>query len=180
MISIETVNDTLRFLVPILRVTKDYNNELLFNENLVGAYTGDILYPEMDDKLLLIYKYDLTDEWAKFSEKLKAHPFYTASYEYEIEDLVVFAFDIPEEYKEDYAKINSEQYDSINPSLKLLINKFWDLDEGDVLFKVIAGEIDYEGEGIEDQTFNIATYGNSDLSEQIDQALRAEEREEIL
>lgn len=179
MINIETVNDTLRFLVPILRVTKEYNNELLFNENLVGAFTGDILYPEMDDKILLVYKYELTDDWAKFSDKLKAHPFYFASYEYEVEDLVVFAFDIPEEYKEDYININSGKYNELSPELKLLINKFWDLDKEDVLFKVITGEIEYEGENIDDQTFNIATYGNSDLSEQIDQALRAEEREEI-
>ena len=167
-------NDTMRFILPML-YTKDYNNDFFFNDYLIGTYTSDINYPEMDNKLLLVYQYVPEAEYITFEECLFDIPTYSGKYIYEREDILVYAFDIPEEFVVDYKNIGNRIFSEISASLKLNISKFWNVESTDELFKIITGELDYLGENFSEQIFNIEDYDYNDLYEQISDALDAEE-----
>jgi hypothetical protein len=167
-------NDTMRFLLPIL-YTKEYNNYFFFNDYYIGSYTSDINYPEMDNKLLLVYQFIPEITYITFEECIFDHPCYAGKYTYEREDIIVYAFDIPENFKKDYNDVGNRNFSKLSSDLKLNIAKMWTLHSTDELFKIITGNIDYLGEGFDKQIFNIEDYDYNDLYDQITDALSAEE-----
>jgi hypothetical protein len=166
-------NDTMRFLLPVL-YTKDYTNDFFFNDFFMGAYTSDINYPEMDNKLLLVYQFVPEAEYITFEECLFDIPTYAGKYDYEGLDVVVYAFDIPDQFKEDYIKVGQNQFTDLSSGLKLNISKMWRLQSSDELFQIITGAVEYTGETFDKQIFNIEDYDSDDLFEQINNAIAEE------
>jgi hypothetical protein len=114
-------NQTLKFILPLVttRVPKFY-----LRENFIGTFIGDILRPEFDGNLLLVYKYPYTKEFAKFELGIEEHPNYFTTYDYDEQELIVFVFNISD-FEEDVANIIEGYYSEISPESKLKISKFW-------------------------------------------------------
>jgi len=149
------VNDTIRFILPMLYNKElGLNDEFFFNEFLCGIFTSDLDKPELDDKIFLVYKYLPGDTYSQFEDKLKIYldPF---EYNYFGDDISVYVLEIPKQHIEDYFKINQGLFDMISSELKLKIIKMWRLVPEDELFKIIVGEITYEGEPFENEILNI-------------------------
>ena len=157
-----------------------YNMDFFDNKYLQGAYVADVHMPEVDNKLLLVYKYEPETEFEVFEEKIIEHPEFVASYDYEAFDTLVYVFNIPDRFKEDYNLISAFKYNSISSELKLFIVKFWSVEPEDELFKIITGTKEYEGESFDKQIFNIEEDDFDDLHEQIRKALEAQEAVEGL
>lgn len=166
------INDTLRFVLPMLYSTK-YNNQFFFNDYFLGAYLCDVSYPEMDDKLLLAYKLFPDENFMNFEDEIKNVPGFYATYVYELDDIIVFVFDIPERFTEDYKLFNNGGFTAFSPELKLNIAKMWDLKTEDELQKVIVGTSQYNAEPFDKQILIIDDYGNTEYISPIEQMLQS-------
>jgi hypothetical protein len=167
-------NDTLRFILPML-YTKEYNNDFFYNEYFIGAFMFDVNNPIIEDKLLLVYQYIPETEYITFELGLQEHPNYSGQYIYETQDVIVYIFNLPTKFQDDYVSINEAKFSNISSTLKLNISKMWNLSSEDMLFEVITGGLDYLGESFDKQIFNIEEYDYNDLYEQVGSAIEAEE-----
>lgn len=114
-------NQTLKFIMPLIseEVPKFY-----LRTDFIGAYLGDTKRPEFDGRLLLVYRYPYTREFAKFDNKLSKHDNYITSYDYGDQKLTVFVFDI-DEFEETSEAVLTGAYSKIPAEDKLTISKFW-------------------------------------------------------
>lgn len=155
MIEVGNVNDTLRFILPMFYdQAKGLTGEFFLNEFLEGAYTSDLKRPEFDDKLILAYEYFPNEKFVRFENRLKANLPVTI-YQNPHTDIYVYILDIPEEFIEDYESILAGEFDQLSPTLKLNIIKMWGLTPDSNLFKVLTGDLEYEGEQFEKEIFNL-------------------------
>ena len=156
------VNDTLRFVLPIFYDTVgNLNKDFFFNEWLRGAYTSDFKRPEHDDKLILAYEYFPSNEFVEFENKFKVllNPII---YQNEDTDTFLYVLDIPDEYQDDYSLLATGVFDKLSPQLKLKIIKMWNLTEDDILFDVLVGKKEYEGEPFENEVINLEGEDNDE------------------
>jgi len=152
------INDTLRFIVPMLYSSRrGLNDDFFFNEYLVGAFTSDFYRPEFDEgyTVLLAYKYDHSEKYLNFEKKLIESLQILDMYSYDEQDIVVYVVQIPENFFEDYDKIACQEFDEISPELKLNIWKMWSLNSKDNLAKIINNEVEYDGELFEEQILKV-------------------------
>ena len=173
------VNDTLRFVVPML-YQPGFDNDSINNKYFRGAYIADINYPEMDGKILLVYKYEPEDDYELFQEKIESHPEFVGNYSYDLYDTIVYVFNIPDKFKDDYSILTAFRFTEISSELKLYIVKFWSVEPADEMFRIITGTMQYDGDIFENQLFNIEEDDFDDLHDQIRKALASQEAVEGL
>lgn len=101
---------------------KEYNRELLINDWFKGSYIGDEK-KNNDGKLLLVYTYDPTFDYAYFSKKLTENGYFFGRYG-DKKDLL-YMFNIPEDHIDDFEEVIQGRAENISPNLKLKMTKFW-------------------------------------------------------
>lgn len=114
---------TTKFIMPML-FSKDESYKNILSNTFINAYLADFDKPEYDDHILLV-----------FEEDSEVPGGFKAAY---IEgDNVVYAYDIPEEWSEDYFTIMVGAYSEISNAYKQHLLNFWQEDESSDLYKIL-------------------------------------------
>jgi hypothetical protein len=152
------INDTLRFLLPMLyNAKKGLNFQFFFNKFFVGAFVSDFYRPEFDynNCILLAYKYNHSEEYINFENKMLTSLDIIETYTYDENDIQIYVVQIPNDFYTDYDNIIYQKFTGTSPDLRLNIWKMWDLDSTDNLAEILNGITEYEGESFEEQILKI-------------------------
>lgn len=82
----------------------------------LNSFIGDDHY-NIEDHILLLYKFSGQPWFIQFEEKLEKHPHFV--YKYDPDKYhVMFVFKVPDEYKEDFKKFKEGKYSEFSQSYK--------------------------------------------------------------
>lgn len=132
-------NQSLKFVLPL--VTTNIPSFYL-REDFVGCFIGDVERPEFDGKLLLVYNYPWTREFAKFDSKISEQRNYITSYDYVDKGVTVFVLELINA-DNDLELILEGKYSEISPENKLRISKFWYSYSGSSLAEQVMNKENY-------------------------------------
>jgi hypothetical protein len=148
-------------------------------ENIVNAFIGDEDYPELDNHIFVLYKFQGTPEFLRFEDDLEDNPLYECTYD-PMDEYVMKVFNVPEAYQKDYDTFKDSKYSELSMDLKTRIIAFHGLSPthpvADVLYKREAAFIrleaelnKYSHEGVTDIVVdrNLEASGKIDLSREI-------------
>lgn len=116
-------NKSLVYVYPMIEDAINYET------NLLGCYIGDTTKPQYDNHILLRYKFEgnLASEYLKFEKEIQNYPLLKDFYDVEgdnKENSVMFVFNVPEEYKQDYQYFIESKYSKISEPTKQKIIKY--------------------------------------------------------
>jgi hypothetical protein len=135
---------------------KELDDKFLFNDYFSGVYTSDFYRPEYDyEYILLAYNYEFSEKYLEFEKKLFQSTNVVDMYLYENNDIIVYVIEIPIDFRNDYDKIITQEYNTLSPELKMNIFKMWSLNGSDTLSKILVGKEEYEGEVFEEEILKI-------------------------
>lgn len=118
-------NRTCTYILPMLGNSMEefYIKGIFPRGNFVNSFVGDNTSLYSDYCILLLYKFNGKLEYLDFEDKLMKHPEYEAQYSPD-KPHVMYVFNIPEKYKEDYQKILDGKYSRISDEYKRHILQF--------------------------------------------------------
>lgn len=111
------------------------------NGNFKNCYIGIDKYPELDNHIILHYKYGTDKVYREMEQKLQEIPTYERTLD--IGDDVLYVYKVPELYQRDYDLFKQGKYSEFSietPNYKRLILRVWDLvvqEPGSDEFKLI-------------------------------------------
>lgn len=123
--SLGNTNKSLKFISPILGLDKEGNRikSLIYSnffqnpsrrelDNFLNVFIGDDVN-NIEDKVLLLYKFSGLKPFLEFEEWITTHPLYEGSYDPD-KTHVMFVFAIPDKIKEDYEHIKKGEYSKVS------------------------------------------------------------------
>ena len=123
--SLGDTNKSLKFISPILGLDREGNRvkgityENFFQNpkrpelgNFLNVFIGDDVF-NIEDKVLLLYKFSGQKSFLEFEEWVQSHPLYEGTYDPD-RTHVMFIFSIPEKVKEDYEHIKKGEYSKVS------------------------------------------------------------------
>ena len=120
-----------------------------YKGNIVNAFIGDEDYPDLDNHIFVLYKFEGSTEFVKFEANMEKNPLFVHSYDPE-KTFVMKVFNVPESAKEDFELLKAGKFSKISMSLKTRIIAFHGLPPEhpitDVLFKREAAFLRLEAE----------------------------------
>lgn len=133
---------TTKFIMPMLFNEKTKNDTIQF-DTFVNAYLADFNKPEYDDNILLVFEEDSVTPGG-FKEV------------YVENNQVIYVYDIPEKWTEDYFTILMGDYTKISNEYKQHLLLFWEQDSTSDLYKILykAG-ISYKTLNITKEIYNM-------------------------
>lgn len=93
--------------------TKDF----ITNQQFRGCFIGDIWHPDLDNHILLLYKFDGSKWYTTFEQELKESPMYVDSYEPD-KNYTLFIFTVPEEYRYEMDMFKSSRFSLFTNNFK--------------------------------------------------------------
>ena len=123
---------TTKFILPLL-FKENTNFNRIFNESFLDAYIADMSNKDNDDKIHLVFE-DYPS--LTFQQLL---PESIAEYKHK-DEYFIFVYDIPQEYKEDYAKFLIGDYTKFSNAAKVKIISFWQVSNNTLLWGVLYKE----------------------------------------
>lgn len=135
------LNQSVKFILPMISEL-GRRKEFYLNDKFIGCYVEDINKEKTRDKIILVYKFDVYNHTVgdiKHYKELYNHKTYLKGQDYDYNDknIVVYMFNVPKEFQEDYQLILEGKYSEISPTLKLNILKFWDSDKTTLLHSIL-------------------------------------------
>lgn len=124
--------EATRFVLPMLYGT-DRNDKFFITKNFENCYIGDANRPELGKKIFLLYEYQMSVDYIKFERKIESIPEFNTDYDYADERQVMYVFDIPDEYNEDFKHFLNGEYSLFSENYKQLIVKFWEIKDKESL-----------------------------------------------
>lgn len=126
---IRDITKTAIFIMPLF-LGKSVNYKAIVDKDFVNAYIADLNKPELDDKLLIVYK---RNRQIDFGEKL------LTDYVYKKDNKTykVFVIEEDDDYTEDVLKVMASEYSKLSEEAKDTILKFWNQGEGSDLWCVL-------------------------------------------
>jgi hypothetical protein len=118
------INKSLRFVSPILGLDMEGNRTNKFYKdffqnpnkpelnNFLNCFIGDDVV-NIEDKILLLYKFSGDREFLKFEDQIQEHPLYDGTYDPD-KTHVMFVFNIPDKAKADFELIKEGKYSQIS------------------------------------------------------------------
>jgi len=116
------------FLIPLL-FAEDIKHYHILKEEFRNAYIADLDNKQYDDKILLVY-----------SEYPVGIPAGKRLEEYKHNGNVVFVYDIPEEFKDDYGHFLTGEWSSLSDNAKQKILSFWEEKEDSLIYGILYKE----------------------------------------
>ena len=128
------------FLYPLIELPLSvFNNR---NGNmLVNVFIGDELIPDIEDnRLFIVYKVILNEDFIKLEAGLRIHPCYEANYDLDNNGTYrVAVMKIPSCYEQDFKNFIEGKYSKFSPKAKSIIKTLYGDDSGT---KVIVYSLD--------------------------------------
>ena len=104
----------LPMLHPYIQVNKD---------RLVNAFIGDEDLPEYDNHIFLLYKFSGSKQFLAYENRLESSDLFVKSYDPD-KNHVMFIFNIPSFYKQDYKLYKQGKYSEMSYDYKVVIFEF--------------------------------------------------------
>lgn len=133
------LNKSKAYISPILGLNKDgtlsgfkfsdfYDNPSdLVAKNFLNCFMGDD-DANIEDKVLMLYKFSGKLEFIEFEERLQDHPLYTGQYDPD-KSHVMYVFDVPDLIKLDFSLIKNGQYSKVSDFYKSHVLSFLNHDK---------------------------------------------------
>ena len=103
---------------------ESFNKNILINKYFYGAYINDVDKSNMYDCIILVYDYPKDKDFLVYDVKISEHKYYVGSY-FPSLNKIVYVFNIPKEYKEEYIHILNGDISNISNNYKEKIKDFW-------------------------------------------------------
>ena len=116
--------NTTRFIIPMLFQDSNYTEVL--EKNFIDSYSFDYYEPEYDNKIIIISNSNETPRTK-----------YTPIASYKRQNQYCFVYDIPDEFKKDYAYILKGKYDFISQDYFNILKEFWEEETIDIKYNFI-------------------------------------------
>jgi len=153
----QMLNKSYTYILPMLSTKLD-----VVKQNLVNAYVGADEYSGYDNHIFLLYRYVGNPRFIEYEDYLEHTVLFKAKYDPD-KYHVMFIFDVPETYQQEYDFFKQGKYSKFSQEYKILIFKFHQiLDENHKVAKVLYKHPDLR-EDIEDR-LNTVLPENSELS----------------
>lgn len=135
---IGTPNRSFTYILPMLgdKITDFYLSKSSPKSQFRNCFVGDKEKPEMENKILLLYRFAGTPEYLKFEESLKQHKQFDSMYEPDRYH-TMYVFNVPEEYLAEYKDFILGKYSKFKKSYKDKIQKFHNLLDNDHVMNVL-------------------------------------------
>ena len=131
----QTLTKSSNFITPMLGHDKIY---FKWNKNLCNVFIGMENLGDYGDKMYLMYKYDPSMEFKEFEKNMKRHEDFDKTIEPD-QHHVIYSFNIPKKYKDDFDKILKGKYSYVSEEYKQRILDFHktvkDKDLGQILYR---------------------------------------------
>lgn len=115
------MNRSWIYLLPMIALHLGLSLDQMVNLRSCFLYTED--FPELEDKVNLLFKADQTREYINFEEKLSDTICFNHRYEPD-KYHTMYIYDIPDEYKQEYKKFKDSKYSEFTDNYKKSIIKF--------------------------------------------------------
>jgi len=137
----QMLNKSYTYLLPMLSTKID-----VVKQNLVNAYIGADDYSGYDNHIFLLYRYVGNPRFIEYEDYLENTISFVAKYDPD-KFHVMFIFDVPEKYQEDYKRFRMGKYSKFSNEYKILIFKFHKIiDENHKVAKVLYRHPDLRDE----------------------------------
>jgi hypothetical protein len=131
----ERQNKTYIYLMPMLF----HNVWDICKDLMINAYIGDIKVPDLNKHILMAYEKDESIRFSNLIAYFKKHENYAMQYEYEDENVIIFAFNIPDRHLLNYNAFLKGKYSAFDDNYKKHIINFFSLNASnticDILYK---------------------------------------------
>jgi len=124
----ERATKTSQFIMPILGYNYEYFD---FKETFYNSYISSNYH-----SIYLVYKFSSSQEYLQLEERLQKHPKFVSIIDPD-PSIVVFEFELDENYWKDIDNIIEGRYSNISPTLKTKICLFHKFDVNSKTFKVL-------------------------------------------
>ena len=112
------LNKSYTYVLPML------STEItLVKEGLVNTFIGDQEYPQYDNHIFLLYKFNGSKEFLEYEDFLKNTHLFVCSYDPD-NTHVMYVFDVPAFYQTDYDLFKKGKYSEMNRDYKVVIFAF--------------------------------------------------------
>jgi hypothetical protein len=139
-------NESLLFILPMLG-DYTYNKNLLVNKDLYGVFINDVDKTSMYDCILLAYNYHKNYSFDT-DLLITDHLEYVGTY-FPSTSKIIYIFNIPEHYKEDYCNILNGNYNNLSKEYIAKLIEFWVNEESDPKKNIIYN-LFVQNENLED------------------------------
>lgn len=92
--------------------------------NYRNCFIGDEQVPELEDKIFVLYKFSGDLAYIAFENDMLERPNFYNTYDADPYH-VMYVFDVPEKYKEDYKNFKQGLYSKMSTEYKEKIRRFW-------------------------------------------------------
>jgi len=144
------LNNTTRFVLPMLvedisfrkNDIFDAHNPIFFQRpTYINAYLSDINKPNYENKILLKYEYDLLLDFPIFERKLEHLSTYVD--DYDDKDGIVYVFNVPDKWKDDYNSFKAGKYSQFSYDYKHQVLDFWNLNSKSVVASLLLNKTEH-------------------------------------
>lgn len=129
--SVETKTKSTTYLLPMLGRNKSEFIGASFPQNqFVNCFFADKCFPELEGKILLLYRFSGNRDYVKFEENLQSYP--TFSHMYEPDKFhTMYVFDVPEKFTNEYKLFKEGKYSLFSREYKHHIKNFFGFPDPD-------------------------------------------------
>jgi hypothetical protein len=115
------LNKSYTYVLPML------STEIaLVKQGLVNTFIGDKDYPQYDNHIFLLYKFNGSKEFLEYEDFLSNTHLFVAKYDPD-DSHVMFVLDVPAFYQTDYDMFKQGKYSEMNRDYKVIIFAFHDI-----------------------------------------------------
>lgn len=114
----EWLNKTYWYALPLINISRDK----LDRKEFLGSFIGDVDRPDLENKILLWYRFNGSKEFIKFEDWLTSHSNCLGHYEPNKKS-TIYIFEPVEAYKEDLKLFQDSKYSRISEAAKKTILK---------------------------------------------------------
>ncbi|MFW6225668.1 MAG: hypothetical protein ACOC3V_01755 [bacterium] len=136
---------TTKFILPLF--VKENTKYKDIQDTFINAYIADKKLPEYDNCIFLVFSghdyYNAENKETKYIKDNYKNIF--INMELDNHD-VIYIYDIPEEYLEDYFNFLQGNYKKFKESTKEKILKFWQVSEKSLLYNILYNNKDFDFE----------------------------------
>jgi hypothetical protein len=127
------LTEATKFVLPML-YTKDRTDEFFITKNFENCYIGDRNKEELGQGIFLLYNYKVDVKFVKFERSLELIPEYQTDYDYSNENQVMFVYNIPEQFTDDFEHFKLGNFHLFSDEYKQQILKFWGIEKTNSFF----------------------------------------------
>lgn len=107
-------NKSFTYILPMLEW---WDSDMIVTSQLRGVFIGDILRPELDNHIFLLYRFSGERWFSRFEKALEEPDYFVGRYEPDSRH-VMFIYDVPEIYQDSYNMFKNSKYSMISNQLK--------------------------------------------------------------